>query len=177
MTVPLTLGRLRTLFNLPWLLAVSGIVFVLSQIALALTLSPLGGPDAMLRVQLLFTTAAEYQAQFSSWQEAGVLGAYQAHLIIDALHPVWYATFATCLLAILFSRRNASAAWDKLLPLPLLSGLLDVLENSLQAMFLSHPVTVTDALARMSWLCSIGKWSLVAIFTLAALYWLIPRRR
>lgn len=177
MTVPLTLGRLRILFNLPWLLAVSGIVFLLSQIALALTLAPLGGPEAILRVQLLFTSAAEYQSQFSSWQDAGVLGAYQAHLIVDALHPVWYATFATCLLAMLLSHRNAGGAWDKLLPLPWLSGLLDVLENSMQAMFLNHPVTLTDGLARISWLCSVGKWGLIAVFTLAALYWLLPHRR
>lgn len=177
MTVPVTLSRLRVLLNLPWLLAVSGIVFLLSQTALALTLMPLGEPDILFRVQLLFTSAADYQAQFAAWQEAGVLGAYEAHLILDALHPVWYATFASCLLAVLFSRRDAGSAWDRLLPLPLLSGLLDVLENSLQAMFLSHPETLTDALVRMSWLCSVGKWGLVLVYSLAALYWLLPRRR
>lgn len=177
MTVPLTLPRLRTLFNLPWLLLVSGIVFAISQTALALTLVPLGEPETLFRVQLLFTTAADYQAQFSAWESAGVLGAYEAHLILDALHPVWYATFGTCVLAVLFSRRGASGAWDRLLPLPMLSGLLDVLENGMQAMFLNHPAALTDGLVCISWLCSVGKWSLVLVYVIAALYWMLPRRR
>ncbi|AJD49025.1 hypothetical protein S7S_13065 [Isoalcanivorax pacificus W11-5] len=177
MTVPLTLPRLRTLLNLPWLMLVSGIVFIISQTALALTLVPLGEPEILFRVQLLFTTAADYQAQFNAWEAAGVLGAYEAHLILDALHPVWYATFATCVLAVLFSRRGASAAWDRLLPLPMLSGLLDVLENGMQAMFLNHPAALTDGLVFMSWLCSAGKWGLVLIYVVAALYWIPPRRR
>src|SRR5690606_18817520 len=104
MTVPLTLPRLRTLFNLPWLLLISGIVFTISHTALMLALTPLGEPDIVFRIQLLFTKAADYQAQFSAWESAGVLGAYKAHLILDALHPVWYGTFGTCVLAVLFSR-------------------------------------------------------------------------
>lgn len=177
MTVPLTTARLRTAFNLPWLLCISGLVFLLSQTLLGLAFAPLGGPDTLLRIQLGFTSAEAYQAQFQAWDEAGLLGVYQAHFLLDALHPFWYAIFGTCALAVVFSWRGASAVWDRLLPLPMLSGLLDVMENSVQRVFLAEPLLITDGLARLSWLCSLGKWTLVMVYILAVLYWLLPLRR
>lgn len=178
MSTPCTLMRLRDRLNLPWLALLSGVVFLLSQTLILLTLAPLDDPSALLRMQLTYTSAEQYLAQFAAWEHDGMLYAYRDHLLPDTLHPLWYGLFASTLLAIVLSRAGASQRWNLLLPLPALSALLDVLENTVQQLFLANSASITDALATFSWLCSSGKWLLVMVYLLAIIGWaLVGRRR
>jgi hypothetical protein len=76
------------------------------------------------------------------------------------VHPLWYATFATALLARLFARRGLPARWNAALAAPALSAALDAVENRIQLGFLADPAGITDPLALASTAASLGKWAL-----------------
>ena len=131
----------------------------------------------MLRLQCLGFSADEYLRMFRSWQEAGVLAAYQAHFLLDDVHWIWYALFFTAVLCRLFERRGVDHRHDWFLLLPLVSGLLDAFENRLQHVFLSDPAfsRIVDPLPAFSTVASILKWLLVLGYVGVALALLLGR--
>jgi hypothetical protein len=131
--------------------------------------APLGSD--MLRLQCLGFSADDYRQMLRGWQDAGVLGAYRAHFLLDDVHWIWYSLFFTAVLCRLFERRAVNPRHDWILLLPLVSGLLDAFENRLQHVFLSTPdfSQVVDPLPAFSTVASDLKWGLVLLYVGVAL--------
>ncbi|RIK92068.1 MAG: hypothetical protein DCC71_24685 [Proteobacteria bacterium] len=142
-----------------WLVAVSGAVFAASQLAIAAILRPVS-PE-ILRFQCTALRADDVRRTFAAWEASGALAAYRAHFALDRVHPLWYASFATALLARLFERCGVPARWNAVLALPALSAALDAVENRIQLGFLADPAAIPDRLALFSTAASLGKWALV----------------
>jgi len=66
----MTLARVRSAFNAPWIALVFGTIYVLSQTALCLMIAPLG-TGAVLRMQCTFFSAGDYVAYFGELRQRG----------------------------------------------------------------------------------------------------------
>ena len=159
-----------------WVIAVLGVIYVVSQTAILVTLAP--AISEMLRLQCLGFTAERTLAIFHGWEASGAIDAYRAHFRLDDFHWLWYAGFFTALLGRLLERRPVSHRFDSVLVLPLASGLLDLLENQIQHVFLGAPgfATVVDPLPLISTAASILKWGLVLLYVGATAVLLSPVR-
>ena len=159
-----------------WVIAVLGVIYVVSQTAILVTLAP-ASPE-MLRLQCFGFSAERTLAIFRGWEASGAIDAYRAHFRLDDFHWLWYAAFFTALLGRLFERRAVSHRFDWILVLPLASGLLDLLENQIQHVFLGAPdfSTVVDPLPLISTAASILKWLLALGYVGATVVLLLPVR-
>jgi hypothetical protein len=157
-----TLSCLRELFSATWIVLASGVIYVVSQVAIAAILRPIGVVE-FLRLQCLGFRATDYLETFSRWEQSGCLAAYRTHLWPDDLHWIWYSAFLTSLLARLLQRNGLSARANVLLLLPWAAGLCDLAENCFQHFFLAVPGwgAIVDPLPLISTLASILKWLLV----------------
>jgi hypothetical protein len=175
--VALTIRNLAQSLGRTWLIVLSGLVYLVSQLAILVTLDRIG--SELLRLQCFGFSAAETLRVFRAWEQRGVLDAYRAHFLLDDVHWLWYSVFFTALLGRLFERRGVTRRLDWILVLPLASGLLDLLENQIQHVFLSAPdfSTIVDPLPLISTAASDLKWLLVLFYvgtTVVLLFW---RRR
>ena len=105
---------------------------------------------------------------------------YRSHLIFDDIHWIWYSVMLTSLMALAMNAADSPPQRNPLLLMPLIAGLCDALENSMQKVFLSDPnfATVVDPLPLISTIASIIKWSFVMLSLLTILAtWLDGRRR
>lgn len=166
------LSSLRQWFNAGWLLPATGLLFVLSQTSLASIFERIG-TTALLRMQVSFFHAQDYLDYFQQLRGQGLLDLYASHLLIDNLHPLWYALFSTALLAVLMNRLAIDAKWNVLLALPWFAAGCDVIENHIQMVFLLGDQHITDALATLTTLASCLKWGAVLVYFPVALIWLI----
>jgi hypothetical protein len=159
-----------------WVIALLGVTHVASQLAILVTLAPVS--SEMLRLQCLGFSAERTLAIFRGWEASGAIDAYRAHFLFDDFHWLWYAGFFTALLGRLFERRAVSHRFDWILLLPLASGLLDLLENQIQHVFLGAPgfSAVVDPLPLISTGASILKWGLVLLYVGATAVLLSPVR-
>ena len=87
------------------------------------------------------------------------MGAYKAHLLIDLVHPFWYALFLVSSLACVFNSRKISGKWNWVMLLPVISAFCDEAENFIQIFFLSGGV-ITQGLVNVSSVFSLTKWTL-----------------
>ncbi|MGH0035714.1 MAG: hypothetical protein ACQGVK_11880 [Myxococcota bacterium] len=166
---------MRSALDRRWLLAASGLLFVVSQGAILFVVAPIGGE--LLELQCLGFSAERTLAIYREWERSGAMSAYRAHFTLDAVHWVWYSVFATCLLCRQFERHRVDPRFDWILIAPLVSGLLDALENGIQQHFLHSPdfAAITDPLALLGTLASWGKWLLVAGYVSLALLLIVRR--
>lgn len=165
----LSLARLRAELGRNWLIALFGVAYAISQITILVIIEPLG--SSLAKLQLLGFSAAEYLTVFRHWEETGAMSAYRAHFIFDDTHWLLYAGFFTAVLCRLFEIHRVPQRWNWVLVLPIVSGLLDHLENGLQHVFLSaHDFsTIVDPLPWISTLASDLKWLVVATYALLSL--------
>ncbi len=175
--MPLTIRNLAQSLGRTWFLVLFGLAYVVSQLAILVTLAPVG--SELLRLQCFGFSAAKTLHVFRAWQQTGAIDASRAHFILDDVHWLWYAGFFTALLGRLFERRGVTHRLDWILVLPLASGLLDVFENQIQHVFLGAPdfSTVVDPLPLISTVASDLKWLLVAVYAGATVLLLFGRRR
>ena len=161
------------------MIALFGVAWLASQTAILWILAPLGSEIA--RLQTRSFRAEETLRILQDWEARGVLDAYRAHFVLDRFHPILYAGFFTALLCRLFEDLGVSRRWNFVLALPLLSGLLDGIENQIQLRFLASPdfSAVVDPLPIRSTLASDGKWLLVLAYAgaSAVLLWRVRRSR
>lgn len=159
-----------------WVIAWLGVIYVVSQVAILVTLEP--ASSEMLRLQCLGFTAERTLAIFRGWEASGAIEAYRAHFRLDDFHWLWYAGFSTALLGRLFERRAVSHRFDWVLVLPLASGLLDLLENQIQHVFVGAPdfATVVDPLPLISTGASVLKWGFVLLYVGVTVVLLFPVR-
>jgi hypothetical protein len=156
--------RLRTALNQPWLIAIFGVSYLISQATIICIVQPLA--DDFMWLQLTAFDAATYHEVFTKWQQQGHMDAYRAHLVFDHTHWILYAGFATTVMCALYEKLNVNARWNWLLILPLVSGLCDWYENHMQEVFLQAADfrNIVDPLPFWSTIASITKWSLAAIY-------------
>lgn len=156
-----------------WVIAAFGLTYLASQLAILVTLAP--ASSEMLRLQCFGFSAERTLAILRGWEASGAIDAYRAHFRLDDFHWLWYAGFFTALLGRLFERRAVSHRFDWILLLPLASGLLDLLENQIQRVFLGAPgfSAVVDPLPLISTAASILKWGLALVYlsATAVLLW------
>jgi hypothetical protein len=157
-------------------IAAFGLTYIASQLAILVTLAP--ASSEMLRLQCFGFSAERTLAIFRGWEASGAIDAYRAHFRLDDFHWLWYAGFFTALLGGLFERRGVSHRLDWILVLPLTSGLLDLLENQIQHVFLGAPdfSTVVDPLPLISTAASILKWLLALVYVSTAAVLLLSVR-
>lgn len=169
-------SRWRSAVGRGWIIAASGLVYLVSQVTILVIVSPLGA--SLIRLQCCSFTAEDTVSIFRHWEETGRMTAYRAHFAFDDVHWVWYAVFFTALLCWLFERHRVSHRLDWILLLPLVSGLLDAYENRMQQVFLgaADHAAIVDPLPLLGTLASDAKWALVGVYGLIALV-LLARRR
>ncbi len=179
MSAASTLGTVRRTLARGWLALSSAVIYLVSQLVIAAQLEHLGA-YRVFELQVTGFRAADYLRTFASWQKQGVMPFYRSHLIFDDIHWIWYTVMLTSVMALAMNAADSPPQRDPLLVMPIVAGLCDLLENSLQRVFLSDPqfATVVDPLPLISTVASIVKWSLVvaSLLTIAAL-WLGGRRR
>lgn len=141
----------------------ASLAFVISQANLAVMLAPLH--PSVFALQLAFT-AEDFWRVVAAWGGTG-LATYRAHFFFDNLHPFTYGAFGY--LAVWHSglftgdgpgRRRLLA---QMLPL---AGVFDLAENVAHLYLLDQPAGSGGILVPLSALCSLGKWSLAALFAM-----------
>lgn len=181
MSLGTLLSALRHHGSHGWIAFAFGTIYLISQGTIAALLENLGALE-LLMLQVSAVTAERYHEVFAQWDIQGLMPFYRAHFMIDNIHWVWYTGLLLTLLAISLEAANAPSRLNAVLVAPIVAGLCDVLENSVQQIFLSDAAyaTVVDPLPLISTLASITKWSLVtfSITTIAMLAgWAFYRRR
>lgn len=164
------LSSLRLHFNAPWLIVVSGVLYAVSQAALANIFARIGTANFLI-MQTTFFQAQDYVDFFAHLRAEGLFEFYASHLHLDHLHPLWYALLGSSLLAVLMSRLKVSARYNVLLALPWFAAGCDAIENRIQAVFLLGDEHITDGLATLTTLASISKWLTVLVFAVPICYW------
>lgn len=164
------LANLRRWFNAPWIFVVTGCLYLLSQAALGAIFDRIGTAE-LFNMQVSFFSAEQYLQFFSQLNDQRLLDVYASHLHLDYLHPLWYALFATSVLAVLMERLQLSSKANVMLALPWLAAGCDAIENRIQQIFLLGDEHITDTLATLTTTASIAKWTIVAVFMLVILLW------
>lgn len=160
-----------------WVVLVFGTICMVSQGIIGAMVAPIGALQ-LVSLQVTAATAADYLTTFGQWQEAGLIPFYRAHLIFDGIHWLWYVITLAALLALALKRAGAGERASFLLAIPVLAGMCDLLENTLQQVFLSDAAfaTVVDPLPAISTTASIVKWSLVLMSLVLILRFSLARR-
>lgn len=151
--------------------AVSGCVYVVSQLLIAHVLDPLGPLD-VLRVQTTLDPSVVQQI-FARWRAEHLMDAYVRHYFLDFVHPALYAVFLGSAIALLLDRNRLASRWNAILLLPFGAALCDLFENVSHVAFLVDGTNVTPRWVAASGLAANTKWllagaSIVLIAILAA---------
>ncbi|MBY0275743.1 hypothetical protein K2Z84_10390 [Candidatus Binatia bacterium] len=154
--------------------AVSGVVYLVSQLAIGHILDPLGPLD-VLRAQTTLDPSV-VAAIFARWREQHLMDAYVRHYFLDFVHPALYAAFLGASLSLLLDRNRLSPSWNVILLLPIVAALCDLLENVSHVAFLVDRANLTPARVAVSGIAAIAKW-LLAAGSLAAIALLALRAR
>lgn len=176
MTALPSLEKARELLAHRGLLGFFGGIYLVSQVVIATLVHPLG-TQQMVLLQVTGFSAADYLQTFATWEAAGTMPFYVAHLIFDDLHWIWYSIALSAFLALGLNAAHRSRRWNVVLLFPLIAGVLDGIENGLQHVFLSEPryQLIIDPLPAISTVASIGKWILfLSSFLLIAYFYLRP---
>lgn len=153
-------SALRTRLDSWWVIGIFGVIFLASQIAIAVILHKVGHAT-VLRLQT--TLSADTLAQgFERLRETGKLAAYRSHYWLDFVHPAWYGILLSASLAKAFRGNAVSSKFDFVVLVPFVAALLDLVENLCHVLFLSSPGAIVAPLVVLSGLAAILKWSLVA---------------
>lgn len=138
--------------------AVSGCVYLVSQLIIGHILDPLGPLD-VLRAQTTLDPSVVV-AIFARWREQHLMDAYVRHYFLDFVHPALYAVLLGSSLALLLDRNRLSDAWNVVLLLPILAALCDLVENVSHVAFLADGANMTPTWVVASGLAAIAKWVL-----------------
>lgn len=138
--------------------AISGGVYLVSQLIIAHILDPLGPLD-VLRAQTTLDPAV-VAGIFARWRAEHLMDAYVRHYFLDFVHPALYAVFLGSSLSLLLDRNRLSAAWDVVLLLPIVAALCDLIENASHVAFLAADACITPTWVVVSGVAALTKWLL-----------------
>lgn len=144
------------------IVAASGVIFILSQVAIGYLLHHVGPADA-LRLQLTFSSQA-FSEILTKWGDTGV-AAYITHFYLDYFHALIYAVFLSSAVAFLTHRpdRKPGSISLGVFILPWIAAICDMAENTIHLYLIRHPNTIEGKLVIFSGICTWTKWSLAAI--------------
>jgi hypothetical protein len=149
-----------------------GALYALTQAGIGALLHPIG-PLAVLELQTTLS-AERFAAILDGWRDAGLLGTYARHYLLDFVHPAVYAGFLVALLARALEARGFPSRCDAVLLLPIAAAGLDLVENAFHVVFLLEPAAVAAPWVALAGGAAIAKWVLVAL-TLACVMVLAAR--
>jgi hypothetical protein len=138
--------------------ALSGCVYLVSQLIIGHILDPLGPLD-VLRAQTTLDPSVVARI-FARWRAEHLMDAYVRHYFLDFVHPALYAVFLGSALALLLDRNRLPDAWNVLLLLPVVAALCDLIENVSHVAFLADGANMTPTWVAVSGLAAITKWVL-----------------
>lgn len=161
------MNQLRRWLGNPKIALVFFIIYCISQ-ALIMNVLHGGNADALfIQLQLTYD-AATFNHLIASASEAQI-AALQGHYTFDFIHPIWYGVFALSLSSWLFDLNQLSARWNIALIPAIIFPSLDVLENSIHSSWIFQTSAATDPLVLVAGIAATVKWSLAAVYILAAL--------
>jgi hypothetical protein len=160
------------------IVAVSGVVYVVSQAAIGYLLLSVGHINALkLQLTLSARTFAHILAQ---WGDLGA-ALYIKHFYLDYFHAVIYAMFLSSAIAFLTSRtgKRAKAFTLGLFVLPWVAALCDIAENTIHLYLIRNHQAMDIGLVIISGICTWTKWALAAISVavILGLLWKGRKRR
>ena len=159
---PTLMESVRRRYAARFLITLSGVLFLASQISIARILHTGNATATLMTLQTTFSAAAfaEVLASLSPDQTAALLG----HFKLDFLHPLWYGAFALLFTAGLFERARIGQRWNALLWAAPLMAVLDILENLVHLPLIAGRLEVTAAQVFFAAACATLKWFLAASF-------------
>ncbi len=153
-----TAARLRAKCGSRRVAILSGILFVVSQSAIAYTIRDLP-PEKLIVLQTTFSKI-KFLSIIGTWKLAGVLPQFKAHFYLDFFHPIWYGVFLASLMALLFDANGLSKRFDGLFLIPVAAALLDLVENIVHVWLLGDIRRVTETTVFIGSLAASLKWVL-----------------
>jgi hypothetical protein len=137
--------------------------------------APEGTPE-VLELELAFT-ADRFDGIVDQWAEAGTLAVQQRNLLLDLFFPFAYGGLLTGLLGLLALPPSGEPklGLSILLPLPLVAGVLDWLENGLLVLLLGWAVGQRQLLVAVASVVSSAKWILLLVSLMAVVCLLLKR--
>ena len=137
--------------------------------------APVGTPG-VLELELAFT-AQRFDSIVGQWAEDGTLAVQQRNLWLDLFFPFAYGGLLTGLLGLLALPRSGEPKLRHaiLLPLPLVAGFLDWIENGLLIWLLGQSSNHSPTLVLLMSTISSIKWLLLLISGVVVIYQLVRR--
>lgn len=139
------------------IIAIFGIVYFASQIAIASIVHPLG--IDMLRIQTTLSSVT-FNEIASGWIASGQIGNYYKHFYFDNFHPVWYSIFLSLLVARAFKINNINPKFNFMILTPFIAGICDFFENMMHLYLLADLKRATPVWVALSGLATNTKWFL-----------------
>ncbi|MFP4446669.1 MAG: hypothetical protein ACLFPD_10545 [Desulfosudaceae bacterium] len=147
--------------GIPRVALISGLLFVVSQVAIYLVIRELP-PEKLVALQTTFSRA-EFLSIIATWKMTGVLDSFKTHFYFDFFHPLWYSIFLASLMAMAFNLNKIAAKYNRLLIIPFLAGFLDLVENSVHVFLLHNIGATTGTKIFVSALAANLKWLLAGV--------------
>jgi len=137
--------------------------------------APEGTPE-VLELELAFTTD-RFDSIVDQWAESGTLAVQQRNLWLDLFFPFAYGGLLTGLLGLLAvpSSGEPKLRYAVLLPLPLVAGVLDWMENGLLIWLLGQGHNHWPTFVLLMSTISSVKWLLLLVSGVAVIYQLVKR--
>jgi hypothetical protein len=147
-------------------LIISMIFVVVTFVLVMLVINPIiDGADGLglITLQLSFDKSAGI-AIVNSWGESGVTY-FNQWIFSDFIYAFSYALFFASLLSFVMSKKGkiVTKTYKKTLYLPLLAGLLDWLEDSMELVFINNQISYSDQLFFVHSLVASTKFALIII--------------
>lgn len=148
------------------LVALVGVVYVVSQTAIAIILHPLDS-NLVLKLQMTFSPD-EFKQIIQLWTDKNILGNYWSHFHLDFFHPFIYGIGMAAWLSASFDMNKVSERFSILVCVPLVAATFDIVENCFHVVFLLNDAFVTSPWVMISGAATNLKWGLALLsFALA----------
>ena len=148
-----------------------GTLYLVSQTIIGIIIQDLN-LILFLKAQTTFSKTV-FLDLLAQWHQAGLMPDYLHHFYFDFLHPLWYAGFLGALMAKAMNLNQIPYKFNFLLLMPVVAGLLDLVENSFHILFISDAEAITQPRIFASALSANLKWGLAGVSILIILYMLI----
>jgi hypothetical protein len=156
------LEKMRSILDSTKLIAITGIVYLISQIGISMIIHPIVSSVARLQTTVSSDVVLSI---INEWLKTGDVQYYLRHFYLDFAHPFWYSLFLASAISRIFNVISIQNKYNFLLLLPFVAGLLDLIENVLHLIFIADTANITPAMTFMSGTASMTKWTLAGMCT------------
>ena len=153
------------------IIIIFGVLYLISQTIIGIIIHDLN-PLLFIKAQTTFSKVVLLDL-FAQWHQAGLMPNYCRHFYFDFLHPLWYAGFLCALMAKAMNLNQIPQKFNLLLLIPIIAGLLDLVENSFHVLFISNADAITQPRIFVSALSANLKWGLAGVSILIIAFMLV----